>query len=757
MTKAAGKASAGIRVAAAALVLAAAGTPSLPAFAMAPKTPSSAGTSPARSANPNLPLVPKPGVGSKEEAAFVGLLDNAIAPVAGTGISAEEAAALRDAVKAIAAANPSKGMELKAKVQNPTALKIIDWVRLRSGYGEPQEFDAFLSANPDWPDRALLNQRLEEALFTQGGSSSAIRTRFKSTPPQTGVGMAALASAYLAEGNEAMAAKLAADAWRQHRIPATLETGFLERFGKLLTAADHKARLDRLLIDELRYAAERNARAAYVKRLAPLLPPDEQKKAAARLAVFMQAKNAKTLMDASPAGREPDWGLEFQRIQMLRRAGHAGDAARLLQKAPLDVAKTVVPDSWWDERRANAYLALKTGNPKLAYELVRQSGELSVNPAKEQRFMAGWIALRYLKDVDAAKTQFEELARIADGPLSRAKAAYWLGRTAEAKGDRDSAQTYYDKATRDPDTFHGQLAAQKLKPGPQAIAIKLPAVPDQELVQRFNDHDAVKATVIARKAGLDAYILRNFIVQLRSVFDSEPGYALVAHLSEAIGDTQMAVRTAKTGIAARRNLLTYAYPVHPFPAYTALRTPPETAFVLGIARQETEFNNLTVSGAGAKGLLQVMTQTAKHVCHDYKVKCDIPRLISDPAYNAMISSAYIGDRLDDFGGSYVLTLAGYNAGPGRARQWIAEFGDPRSDKIDPIDWIERIPIQETREYVAKVLSNIQVYRARLGEGDNALRLEQDLMRARSAHPPSLSGEAATGNDPGEAQEARSEN
>jgi soluble lytic murein transglycosylase len=163
-----------------------------------------------------------------------------------------------------------------------------------------------------------------------------------------------------------------------------------------------------------------------------------------------------------------------------------------------------------------------------------------------------------------------------------------------------------------------------------------------------------------------------------------------------------------------------------------LRKPPETAFLLGIARQETEFNSLTVSGAGAKGLLQVMTVTAQHVCRDYKIKCDIKRLLSDPAYNTMMGSAYIGDRMQDFTGSYVLTLAGYNAGPGRARQWIREFGDPRDPAIDPIDWIERIPIQETREYVAKVLANVQVYRARLGEANVAVRLDKDLMRARLA-------------------------
>ena len=157
---------------------------------------------------------------------------------------------------------------------------------------------------------------------------------------------------------------------------------------------------------------------------------------------------------------------------------------------------------------------------------------------------------------------------------------------------------------------------------------------------------------------------------------------------------------------------------------------PEMALLLGIARQESEFNGQTMSGAGARGILQVMPITARHVCKDYKIKCDIPRLMTDNSYNTMMAAAYIGDRMREFGGSYVLGFAGYNAGPGRARQWIREFGDPRDPKVDPIDWIHRIPFEETREYVQKVMSNVQMYRARLGSGPVALQIAEDLARAR---------------------------
>jgi soluble lytic murein transglycosylase len=268
-----------------------------------------------------------------------------------------------------------------------------------------------------------------------------------------------------------------------------------------------------------------------------------------------------------------------------------------------------------------------------------------------------------------------------------------------------------------------------LEPGRTRLDIRPPRQPTAEEADRFNAREAVRALVIARKAGVDQSVTRVFLTHLRNTLTSEPEQALLAHLAEALGDTQMAVRIGKSAIARGMNLITYAYPVHAMPTYQPLRPAPEPAMLLAVARQESEFNVSTRSGAGARGLLQVMPITAQHVCKDYRLKCEIDRLSTDPAYNAMMASAYIGDRMDEFSGSYLLTIAGYNAGPGRARQWIREFGDPRDPRVDPIDWIHRIPFEETREYVLKVLSNLQIYRARLGDSGAALRLDSDLRRA----------------------------
>ncbi len=687
---------------------------------------------PIKAAAVERPLLPSPHKPDKEEAAHTARYDKAIAPLLATAISDADAAALRDAVKSYSAAKPDDGDQHRARISNPVAVKLATWHRLRSGFGSAADYRAFLDKNPAWPERRLLTQRYEEALFIGGGSSSDIRGAFAKGGPDHGAGFAALASSYLAEGKTAEAKKFAVKTWRELTLAAKFEKPFLDRFGTMLSLADHKARLDRLIIDDVRWQDDRNSRAAVAKRVIALLPDNERKRAEARLAVFMQQKGALGLIQAAPAGDGADWGFAFHKIQALRRADKIEEAAKLMLTVPTEPGAVNNNDEWWIERRTLAYASLRKGNPKLAYEIVREAGPLTVNPLKDQSFMAGWLALRYLKDPAKAKVHFATMQKAADGPLSRAKAHYWAGRTAEALKDTAAATAAYKEATLDRDTFHGFLAAQELEPGRTSFPISPPAAPTPAEVDKFNTLDAAKAVVIAHKAKLDRSISRVFLVQLRFYLENEAELAMIAHLSEAIGDTQSAVRTAKAGIADRKNLFYYAYPVHPFPAYSPLRKPPETAFLLGIARQETEFNTLTVSGAGAKGLLQVMTITAQHVCRDYKIKCDIKRLLSDPAYNTMMGSAYIGDRMQDFTGSYILTLAGYNAGPGRARQWIREFGDPRDSRIDPIDWIERIPIQETREYVAKVLANVQVYRARLGEEEGAVRLGKDLVRARVA-------------------------
>lgn len=676
-----------------------------------------------------------PPLSSKErEAAHLARLDALVAPLLRYDLSAEDGAKIKGAIEALAAGNWDKATDFEKGVNDPIGRKLIVWYRLRQGQGQARDYLDFLNANPDWPSQDYLRQRMEEALFQEGGSSEVIAAYFKDGKARSGAGLALLASVELAHGNKDKARALASEVWRQHDLPPALEPGFLDRFGALLTEEDHKWRLDRLLVDDVRYQANRKERAEVAKRVIPLLSSPEQKKAEARLAVFLQSAGAKSKLKKAAANAKgaTDWGLVFHKVQSLRQANKLEEGAKLVLTAPTDPAVVANLDEWWLERQKLAYLALSANKPKLAYDLVRDAGPISANEINEQSFMAGWIALRYLKDKAAAERHFATFSKSADGPLSRAKSHYWLARLYEAKGDRTKATEEYRAAAASMDTFYGLLAMQKLDPGTRRIALSPPAEPTREGADRFNNLDIAKAVIVTRKAGLNYSIPRLIFQRLYTLDDSEAWAGMVAHLARSVGDTQTAVRIGKQAVARGQNLVIYSYPVNALPDYKPLRDPPEAAVLFGLARQETEFNSDTVSGAGARGILQVMKGTARHVCRDYKIKCDHKQLLTDSSYNTMIASAYFADQMAEFSGSYVLSIASYNAGPGRTHEWMREFGDPRKANVDPIDWIERIPIEETRRYVAKVLSNIQIYRARLGEEATALRLDQDLARAREA-------------------------
>lgn len=674
-----------------------------------------------------------PDVVAKDEKRHNRLTRDALAPLLSAPLDKTEADTLKSAFKALRGGDVATAMALRARLQSPVARKLVTWDRLRRGLGQRAELERFINENPLWPNRWKFIEKIEQRLFDDA-DHAATRAFFKKRKPRSPYGVAALASADLAAGRSAQARRTVASAWRNMRFSADEEAAFLSRHGNLLSAGDHKWRLDRLLTNDFRWRGSRNRRAAVVRRQMKRVPRSERRIANARLAVFLRKKGALSKLNKLPPETGNDWSLAYHRVQQLRRSKRTTQAATLLLSAPTDTSAIVNPEAWWVERRVNAYVQLRKKNPKLAYAIVREAGDLSVNERKEQGFVAGWLALRYLGDTDAALKHFTVFHKAADGPLSRSKSAYWMARVHEARGNRDEADRYYREAAKVSDTFHGQLSRQILAGGkPVTVDFDPPAAASTATVERFRNQDAVKAAVLATRAGLGRTISRPFLANLANQFETEAEVALVAHLTRELGDTQQSLRIGKRAIGRGMNLIYYAYPLHAFPDYKPLRKPPETAFLLGIARQESEFNTGIVSGAGARGILQVMKITARHVCRDYKIRCNYRKLSTNESYNTRIASAYIGDRMGEFSGSYILGLAGYNAGPGRARQWIRQFGDPRAASMDPMDWIERIPFTETRKYVQKVLSNIQVYRARLGE-KRSLRLLQDLRRAKAGRP-----------------------
>jgi soluble lytic murein transglycosylase len=233
---------------------------------------------------------------------------------------------------------------------------------------------------------------------------------------------------------------------------------------------------------------------------------------------------------------------------------------------------------------------------------------------------------------------------------------------------------------------------------------------------------------IKRLEQLDLESRANILYRaLADELDSPGELAMLAAMAERRGDYYMALKVGKQANNRGVDAPALAFPIGVIPSSANISASGK-ALAYAIARQESEFNPGAKSGAGALGLLQLMPGTAKSVAAKAGLGFNLSRLTSDPGYNATLGARFLGEQIDTFSGSYVLTFIAYNAGPRRAREWVERFGDPRGKSIDQVvDWVERIPFTETRNYVQRVMENYQVYKMRLGADAS---IERDLVMGR---------------------------
>ncbi len=658
-------------------------------------------------------------------------LQNHVAELAKFKLSETDRAETLAALALVAGGKIEEARVATDKLKAATARTLATWLRLLRAQDEATTYRAFLDENRNWPLAHTIQRHFERALLSEGTDGKQVIRYLADHEPLSGAGMAALAVAELAAKNETKAHKLAADAWCFKRFSSDVEALILARLGKMLTAADHKCRLDRLLISDPRGRWIRRSRANAAGRLVALLDKPDQVKARARIKAYLGQRALKDLtrIVKSPALVKGDWGLAYQRIVRSRKRRDYEHALKILKTVPGDAKDMVNRDSWWVERQRHARHWIEKRNYKRAYGLIAGVRPESANPAKDQAFLAGWLALMKLGKAKEALEHFERMVAHADGPLSKSMSEFWLAEAHTKAGAKAKAKEHYRKSSEIKDTFHALLSKRKVEPKSRTIALPAARLPTPQEVERFKANGVVKGLLLAIDLELPRRRVLSFYRALGHKLESAGELALMAQLASTIGDGQGEVRLGKYAIARGFNLYEFAYPVHHLPTYKPLRDPIEPAMLLAIARQESEFNTQIVSRAGARGVLQVMPITARHVCREHKIKCNMAGLLAKPAYNTRIASAYIADRHDEFRRSYILTLTGFNAGPGRTRQWLRQMGDPRSPKVKPLDWIYRIPFRETRLYVRKVLSNLQIYRARRGEGE-PLRIDKDLMRGR---------------------------
>ncbi|MDS7596603.1 lytic transglycosylase domain-containing protein [Agrobacterium tumefaciens] len=604
-----------------------------------------------------------------------------------------DALSSRDAVRAMSIRNGMASGSLDRH--------ILSWAIAVSGQRDvpSSEIAAAERELSGWPGVATLRANSERALYRENPPAAQVIAAFGNSRPETAEGTVALAQAFASSGKTADAQRLIRQLWVSEGMDKDMEDRVLGQFSAYFTPADHKARMDYLMY---------RSRISQAKRFGDLGKAQSLYKAWA--AVLQRQGNATTLLGAVDASWRGDAAYLFARIENLRNQQKYAEAAVLLEQAPKDRAKLVNPGEWWNERRIIARGLADIGEFARAYRIVANHSATSPVDIADAEFHAGWYALRALHQPAAAARHFNALLQASNRPLSASRAYYWLGRAAE-QGGPGNARDLFSKAAAHPGTFYGQLAAARI--GAKTLNVTYPSPSGAER-QRFAGREAVRAIDRLEAAGY-GWRADSLYRALADQLDSPGELAILAARAEGNGNHQVSLQIGKTAFSRGIDAAALAYPLGVIPADANIAGSGK-ALAYAIARQESAFNPAAVSPANARGLLQLLPGTAKGVAGRHGLPYTQARLTSDAGYNATLGAHYLGEQIESFGGSYILTFIAYNAGPKRVPEWISRYGDPRGKPIDDVvDWIERIPFPETRNYVQRVMENYQVYKTRLGQ------------------------------------------
>ena len=638
-------------------------------------------------------------------------------PKLSTNITEDELEDLERAFKEADRRNWSAALKWAKKIKSPVPEKIVRWRYYLTETNGIQfdEIVRFIEANPDWPRRERLLRRAEEAM-PDDLKPERVVAWFAGQEPMTGEGKVNLGEAYLAIGKQEFGAYWLQNAWTQNNLSSRLQKRLTGKHNSLLTAEHHLARANMLLWQRKTSDAQR-----LISKL------DKKDAAVVRARIdLINSGNIKSSMSKVPSSLKNDGGLLYEQLKLHRKAERNSSGLKVIRQAPKDAEGLGNPDLWWTERNLLARRAIKQESYDDAYDIVAGNGLEFGGGFADAEFMAGWLALRYLNDPNAAENHFRRLDGGVSYPISKSRAAYWLGRALEEQNKAKEAVEAYERAASYSTAFYGQLAIERLQASKATLTLPQYVRVTPTKIEQIASREIIEALQLLHLADQER-TLRTFVLHLSDYLESPEDYAALSDLMFQQDRPELGVRSAKRAALKHIFLPERAYPINAIDAQTIKSVKSPIELVLGLSRQESEFNPRAVSRAGALGLMQLMPGTAQIVARQQKVSYSKSRLTSDPSYNVSLGSAHLADLLNDWRGSYILTIASYNAGPHRAKAWIREYGDPRdTNKIDPIDWIEKIPFNETRNYVQRVMENMQVYRSRLAGTSTPLRLSYDL-------------------------------
>jgi peptidoglycan lytic transglycosylase len=628
-----------------------------------------------------------------------------------------------NAVRAVLAGKYEEAGRTAAASGSKAAQRIVEWFFLRDRFREAgyQRIMNFLAENPGWPGADAFMARAEIILY-ENGSAEAIAAHFADRKPVSPEGRAAHARLLLAQGDKKGAAQLIRAAWTSKSLRPETEKRIASEFAALLDANDHLARLWTMVVS---HQTEQALRAS------SYLPREYRSAVLAAKALIARESNGEKLYRQLPQGIQQAAAMRYVLARWYHLARKNYLAAReVLVATPTNPAAQYDPENWSDLKQSVARYLLADDHKDYrdAYKLASQHGLSSGKIYEESEFLSGFIALNKLHDAKLAAKHFRRLAEKATSRTEKARGRFWLARALEAMGDKSGANAAYAEAAAHPTLFYGQLAGGEIgrHQGVGQISRFRFSEGDLEAVQ--SDTMMGGMLLMVRAGGQNQ--LGPFLEPLALRLKDGPQLAAAASLLAKATKPYFAMRFAKaTGMVRGIDIDDYGFPVDVMPRWKSFGSPVERAVVYGLTRQESEFQPLAKSHAGARGLMQLMPRTAQLVARRHGLR-HTDKLIDDPSHNVALGATHLGELLESYRGSYILTFAAYNAGPGRVRQWIDMFGDPRDPAVDPINFVESIPVTETRRYVQRVMQNVQVYRSRLKDAARSLR--SDLERGRAA-------------------------
>lgn len=606
-----------------------------------------------------------------------------------------------------------KSIQAMEKSQWTTALKnskeakdksiynFIQWRHLLTTGNQATFYDymTFIQNNKDYPRISRIKYLAEQKLSTDKISPKKIINWFGINEPLSGYGMLVLGESFIQTGDSEKGIALIKRGWITAELSRDSMKSLSKKYRKYLDSKDYINRADYLAWENKYWD---------LKTMLPYLPKDYQLLYTARQILMSKSYGVDQAIKNVPQKFKNDAGLNHDRLKWRRKRGRIDSSLEILFSIKNDKDYLVRPDKWWVERAIMTRALIYKNKYETAYKVASQHSLDKGSEFAEAEWLSGWIALSFLNDPILAVDHFNNFYQNVSYPISLARGAYWLGRSYEKIGDKRQSEDWYREATKYLTTYYGQLAFLKINPS-QNFELEEQADVKDDYRKYFYNKELVKITHLLNELNKDKYT-KNILRHLANDNIASGSEILAAELATNISRYDFAIQVSKLASYEKRFHNTFNYPIISVPQYVNGRKIPETAFILSLIRQESEFDMRANSHVGAQGLMQIMPYTAKLVAKQAKLPYSKSRLTSDPEYNINLGSHYIAGLILQYDGAYPFATAAYNAGPKRVKHWKKINKDPQKKQIDFVDWVELIPFKETRNYVQRVMENYNVYR-----------------------------------------------